>query len=50
MLRCINYLEQPSKGPSPSGSFGGCPILYPKEIKARHQSAMVFQSYNLFKI
>ena len=51
LLRCINYLEQPEQGTIASGEVSvDAQSSTPKEIKAlRHQSAMVFQSYNLFK-
>lgn len=51
LLRCINYLEQPEQGTIAIGEVSvDAQSSTPKEIKAlRHQSAMVFQSYNLFK-
>ena len=49
LLRCINYLEQPEQGTIAIGEVSvDAQSSTPKEIKAlRHQSAMVFQSYNL---
>ena len=51
LLRCINYLEQPEQGTISIGNVSvDAQSATAKEIKAlRHQSAMVFQSYNLFK-
>ena len=51
LLRCINYLEQPEQGTIAIGEVSvDAQSSTPKEIKAlRHQSAMVFQRYNLFK-
>ena len=51
LLRCINYLEQPEEGIITIGDVTvNCRTAKAKEIRAlRHQSAMVFQSYNLFK-
>ena len=50
LLRCINYLEQPEQGTIAIGEVSvDAQSSTPKEIKAlRHQSAMVFQSYNLY--
>ena len=51
LLRCINYLEQPEEGSITIGDVTvDCKTATAKQIRAlRHQSAMVFQSYNLFR-
>lgn len=51
LLRCINYLEQPEQGVISIGDVSvDAQSPTPKGIRdLRHQSAMVFQSYNLFK-
>lgn len=51
LLRCMNYLEQPEQGIISIGDVTvDAKTATAKEIKAlHHQSAMVFQNYNLFK-
>lgn len=51
LLRCMNYLEEPEQGSITIGDVTvDAQSATPKGIKElRHQSAMVFQSYNLFK-
>lgn len=51
LLRCMNYLEYPEEGSISIGDICvDAKTATPKQIKElRHQSAMVFQSYNLFK-
>ncbi|MGL4656469.1 MAG: amino acid ABC transporter ATP-binding protein [Sarcina sp.] len=50
LLRCLNYLEKPNKGKITIGDISvNAQKVSGKEItQLRKQSAMVFQSYNLF--
>lgn len=51
LLRCMNYLEHPEAGSITIGDVTvNAKSAIPADIRAlRHQSAMVFQNYNLFK-
>lgn len=51
LLRCLNLLEKPDNGciTIADVSFDVTKHSRKEENKLRHQSAMVFQSYNLFK-
>ena len=51
LLRCLNLLEKPDEGKIKIASkeFDVKEHSRQDEVSLRHQSAMVFQSYNLFK-
>ena len=51
LLRCLNLLEKPDEGKIKIASkeFDVKGHSRQDEVSLRHQSAMVFQSYNLFK-
>lgn len=51
LLRCLNLLEKPDSGHIHIAdvSLDTAKYSHREEIALRHQSAMVFQSYNLFK-
>lgn len=51
LLRCLNLLEKPDSGRIHIAdvSLDTAKYSHREEIALRHQSAMVFQSYNLFK-
>ena len=51
LLRCLNLLEKPDEGKIKIASkeFDVKDHSRQDEVSLRHQSAMVFQSYNLFK-
>ncbi|WP_439328000.1 amino acid ABC transporter ATP-binding protein [Lonepinella sp. BR2357] len=51
LLRCLNLLEKPNSGQISIAdvSLNAEKYSHKEETQLRHQSAMVFQSYNLFK-
>ena len=51
LLRCLNLLEKPNDGTITIAdiTLNAKKYNHKEEIALRHQSAMVFQSYNLFK-
>lgn len=51
LLRCLNLLEKPNSGKITIAevSLNAAHYSHKEEVALRHQSAMVFQNYNLFK-
>ena len=51
LLRCLNMLEKPNKGKTSiaNATLNAEKFSHHEEVALRNQSAMVFQSYNLFK-